>query len=235
MTKQYKNSSTTWVRRHWLAVAAVLVAPVSLQAQEGDEPKTWDGLIQVEQSEVYSAFINPDADFSVFSRVAVLEPHVAFRSNWRRDVNRSRTRNVRASDAERIKEDVSALLKEVFVERLEAAGYPVVNVADEDVLILRPAIIDLDVVAPETRQTGRSRTYTASTGAATVFMELFDSLSGDLLGRALDRQSAGQSRTIATVANRVTNRADARRVFAGWADQLIDFLDRHYVKADMAE
>jgi hypothetical protein len=235
MTKQIKKSRTSRVLPRWLAMAAMLAAPLALQAQDGDEPKTWDGLVQIEDSAVYSAFINPDADFSVFSRVAVLEPQVAFRSNWRRDVNRSRSRNVRASDAERIKEDVAALLKDVFVERLEAAGYPVVNVADEDVLILRPAIIDLDVTAPDTRQTGRSRTYTASTGAATIFMELFDSLSGDLLGRALDRQSAGQSRTIATAANRVTNRADARRVFAGWADQLIEFLDRHYLEANASE
>jgi len=102
-----------------------------------------DGLVAVEESQMHAAYIDPDADFSVFRRVSILDPHVAFRSNWQRDQNRSRSRNVRASDVERIKEDVAALFKDVFVERLEAAGFEVVNYADEDVLVLRPAIIDL--------------------------------------------------------------------------------------------
>jgi hypothetical protein len=55
------------------------------------------------------AFIHPDADFSVFEWVAILEPRVAFRTNWQRDQNRSRSRNVRTSDMDRIKEDVAAL------------------------------------------------------------------------------------------------------------------------------
>ena len=218
-------------RKRFLVAIALLLAPMFGFAQD-DQPETWDGLVRIEDSRAYSAFIDPDADFSVFRRVAVLEPEVAFRANWLRDTNRSRARNVRASDVERIKADVADLLKDVFIERLEAAGYPIVNVADEDVLVLRPSIIDLDVVAPDTRQTGRSRTYTTQTGAATIFLELFDSLSGAVIGRALDRQSAAQSRTFATVANRVTNRADARRVFVGWADQLVAFLDSHYATAE---
>ena len=143
---------------------------------------------------MHAALIDPDADFSVFERVAILDPHVAFRSNWLRDQNRTRSRNIRATDVERIKADVASLFKDVFTERLEAAGYEVVNYSDEDVLVLRPAIIDLDVNAPDTRNTGRQRTYTATTGAATLMLELFDSLSGDLIGRAADRRAAGNRR-----------------------------------------
>lgn len=191
----------------------------------------WDGLVAIEESRVHAALIDPDADFSVFERVAILDPHVAFRSNWLRDQNRTRSRNIRATDVERIKADVASLFKDVFTERLEAAGYEVVNYSDEDVLVLRPAIIDLDVNAPDTRNTGRQRTYTATTGAATLMLELFDSLSGDLIGRAADRRAAGNSVGFATAANRVTNRANARREFQAWADKLIEFLDSHYVKA----
>ena len=114
---------------------------------------------------------------------------------------------------ERIRDDVAGLFMSVFIEQLEAAGYDVVNYADEDVLILRPAIIDLDITAPDVRSAGRSRTYTATTGAATLFIELFDSLSSDLIGRAVDRRSSGRAGGFATQSNRVTNRADARREF----------------------
>jgi hypothetical protein len=209
-----------------------LLIPIVGHAQEGEENASFDGLVPVEESRVYSAFIDPDADFGVFQRVAILDPHVAFRSNWRRDQNRSRTRNVRASDVERIKEDVASLFKDVFEEQLEAAGFEVVNYADEDVLLLRPAIIDLDVTAPDVRSAGRSRTYTANFGAATLYLELFDSLTGDIIGRAADRRGAGRAGSFGTVANRVTNRAAARGEFRVWADKLIEFLAEDYIAAE---
>ena len=109
------------------------------------------------------------------------------------------------------------------------------NYIDEDVLILRPAIVDLDVTAPDISRAGRSRSYVASAGAATLFIEMFDALTGDLLGRAVDRRAARSTGSIAIRANRVTNLADARREFRRWADMLIEFLDQHYLKADATE
>jgi hypothetical protein len=209
-----------------------LSVPAVGSAQEEEANVSFDGLVPVEESRVHMAYIDPNADFSVFQRVAILEPHVAFRSNWQRDQNRSRSRNVRASDVERIKEDVASLFKDVFAEQLEAAGFEVVNYADEDVLLLRPAIVDLDVTAPDVRGAGRSRTYTASGGAATLYLELFDSISGDIIGRAADRRGSGRG-GFATRSNRVTNRADARREFRIWADKLIEFLNEHYVEAEI--
>ena len=211
---------------------AFLLLPILGNAQDDEESISFDGLVPVEESRVYSAFIDPDADFSAFQRVAILDPLVAFRSNWQRDQNRSRSRNVRASDMERIKEDVASLFKDVFEEQLEAAGFEVVNYADEDVIVLRPAIIDLDVTAPDVRSAGRSRTHTANFGAATLYLELFDSLTGDIIGRAADRRGAGRSGGFGTVANRVTNRAAARREFRVWADKLIEFLSEDYVAAE---
>ncbi len=221
----------------WLATLLLIVAPLGLQADEHEDEaeRTWDGLVMLADTDVHAAFIDPAADFSAFQRVALLEPHVAFRSNWQRDQNRtSRARNVRASDVERIKRDVAGVFMDVFTEQLEAAGYDVVNFADEDVLISRPAIIDLDVTAPDVRMDTRSRAYSATTGSATLFIEMFDSLTGDLIGRAIDRRTAGRSGFM-TRSNRVSNRADARREFRVWADQLIEFLDQHYFKPAAAD
>ena len=135
---------------------------------------------------------------------------------------------------ERIKEDVATLFERVFVERLEAAGYPVVENAADDVLVLRPAIIDLDITAPDTMSPGRSRTFTTSTGAATLYIELYDSVSGQILGRAADRTAVRNMGGTVSFSNRVTNSADARRMFRNWAGLLRDFLDSHYM-GDKAE
>ena len=235
MRQEQRMTRITSRIQRWLFLTPMLLLAALVNADEHDAETTWDGLVEVEGSNVAGKFIDPTADFSVFKRVSILEPHVAFRSNWRRDQNRSRGRNVSANDVERIKGDVADMFTSVFTERLEAAGYEVVNYAGEDVLVLRPAIIDLDITAPDVRGAGRSRTYTTTTGAATLFVELFDSLSGDLIGRAVDRRAAGRSGGFAMQANRVTNRADARREFRAWADLLIEFLDRHYMPSAEGE
>lgn len=214
-----------------MIVALNLAATTTVLAQEGDEEISFDGLERVEDSGVAMAYIDPEADFSAFERVVILEPFVAFRSNWQRDQNRSRSRNIRASDMERIKADVASLFKEVFTERLEAdGGFEVVVAADYDVLLLRPAIIDLDITAPDVRTAGRSRTFTASTGAATLYLELFDSVSGKIIGRAADRQAARRAGGNVSWSSRVTNTAEARRMFGRWADRLREFLDEHYTQ-----
>ena len=213
-----------------LSSLLVTVAPATLAEDKADtaQERTFDNLVAVEGAAMNMAFIDPDADFSVFKRVAILEPLVAFRSNWQRDQNRSRSRNVSSRDMERIKADVATQFERVFAERLEAAGYEVVDVAGDDVLVLRPAIIDLDITAPDTRTAGRSRTLTASTGAATLYMQLFDSVSGDIIGRAADRRAVRSGGGNISWSNSVTNTADARRMFGAWADTLIAFLDSHY-------
>jgi Protein of unknown function (DUF3313) len=214
-----------------LAFLAGLVPATTALAEEQASAR-FDGLVPVKDARVAMAYIDPDADFSAFSKVMILEPFVAFRSNWQRDQNRSRSRNVRTSDMERIKADVASMFRDVFIEQLQADhGLEVVNEPGEDVLLLRPAIIDLDISAPDTRSSGRSRTYSASAGAATLYMELFDSMSGDIIGRAADRRVARQGGMM-TWNNRVTNSAEARRMFRRWADKLREFLDQHYVVKD---
>ena len=225
----FKRSKRSGV---WSTFASILfallvsIAP-TVSAEEAAN-STFDNLVPVKDAKMAMAYIDPDADFSVFKRVAILEPFVAFRSNWQRDQNRSRSRNISARDMERIKSDVATLFERVFTERLEAAGYEVVDGANEDVLLLRPAIIDLDITAPDTRTAGRSRTFSASTGAATLYIQLFDSLSGDIIGRAADRQAVRRGGGQVTWSNSVTNTADARRMMGGWADSLVGFLDTHY-------
>jgi hypothetical protein len=197
---------------------------------------SFDGMELIEDARVGAAYINPNADFSVFQRVAILDPYVSFRRNWLRDQNRNRSRNLRASDAERIKADVAALFKEVFTARLEADdGFEVVDFGGDDVLLLRPAIINLDVAAPDTQTAGRSRTFTATAGAATLYIELFDSVTGDILGRAADNQRAGRGGGNVSWSNSVTNSAEARRIFGRWANILRDFLDSHYMSAKDAD
>lgn len=212
-------------------LAALLISmSATTFAQAQESAPMFENLVPVEDAKLAVAYIDPEADFSVFKRVMILETFVAFRSGWERDQRRG-TRGVRisASDMDRIKTGVSELFNSVFIEVLEADdGFEIVTEPDYDVLLVRAAIVDLDVTAPDTSTPGRTRTYTANSGAATLYIELYDSVSGDILGRAFDRQAARNSGSVMRWTNRASNTADARRVFRGWAGILRGFLDSHY-------
>jgi hypothetical protein len=211
-----------------VAVLMVVTATTPVLAQGAEKVDPFAGLKLIEESETGVAYIDPEADFSVFKRVAISDPYVAFRSDWRRDQNRNRIRPITAGQANRIKADVAKLLKDVFTERLEANdGYEVTEEAGYDVLLLRPAIVDLDLNLPETDTAGAQASFSASTGSAILYVELFDSVSGDILGRALDRQVAHTNRHF-QLATEAFQEAQARGIFGDWADALRAFLDEHY-------
>lgn len=210
----------------------------ALAHDDGESPgkqvvESYDGLVEVEGSVLDQAFLDPAADFSVYRKVALLDPYVSFRRNWERDQNRSRSRNLRAADIERIKTDVADLLRQIFVERLEAAeGYEIVTVAGDDVLLVRLAIVNLDVTAPDVKTAGRAATFTTTAGAATLYIELYDSVSGSILARAADRKTARRPGNTFSWSNSVSNSAEARRIFGRWADILRAFLDENYAGPD---
>jgi hypothetical protein len=127
---------------------------------------------------------------------------------------------------EKIKKALAEEFDGVFREALEKGGYKVVDENADDVLLVRPAIINLDVNAPDTPRAGMSRTYTSSAGEMTLYIELYDSVTGDLLAKALDRRvdNAGGSGYY-TWTNSVTNRSAGRRILNGWAAILLDALN----------
>jgi hypothetical protein len=200
------------------------------QAHAEEALDQFSHLVPVEDAQVAAAFIDPDADFSVFNRVMLLDTFVAFQSGWERSQSRgTRTNRVSARDIETIKTRVSELFNSVMIETLEdGEGFEIVDEADYDVLLIRAAIIDLNVTVPDTSAV-RSRTFTADSGAATLYIELYDSVSGQIIGRAFDRQAARNPGSLMRWTNRASNTADARRVFRSWANQLRGFLESHYL------
>lgn len=78
----FQNLKVRWVARlgYRSFLALTFLAPAALLASEhADEEPGWDGLVAIEASNVAAAYIDKAADFSVFNRVSILEPYVAFR------------------------------------------------------------------------------------------------------------------------------------------------------------
>ena len=117
-------------------------------------------------------------------------------------------------------------LNGVFVDVLEENDYPVVTAAGADVLLVRPAIINLDVAAPDLRTAGRTTVYSASAGQATLYVELYDSVTAQILARATDRKADRNTGVRwAMPSSSVSNQADATKALKHWAGLLVKALD----------
>jgi hypothetical protein len=220
-----------------LLASALLAGCASTQQEDLPQVDQY-GLQLVENTRVQAVYRDPDADFSQFNRVAIAEVEVAFRKNWLRDQNRDRvsvSQRLSQEDADRIKAAVAKEFRRIFTEELQKGGYNVVDLdtagnATHDLLLLRPAILNLDVAAPDTMTAGRSRTFTASAGSMTLYLEFHDALSGALLGRVLDSRSA-PDRGYMSVTNSVTNLSEVDRMLRRWAQMLVAAMDRAHGKS----
>jgi hypothetical protein len=172
-------------------------------------------------------YAEPGSSLAGYDSVQILDAYVAFKKNWERDQRIGSANPLRLSskDIEKIKTNLAEGFREVFTQVLEEGGYPVVQQAGDNVLLLRPAIINLDINAPDTLSAGRSRTYTESAGEMTLYIELYDSVTGDLLAKAMDRRADRSTNGFYTWASTVTNTAAAKRILRGWAEILLNALN----------
>lgn len=200
----------------FVAVAAiVMAAPAFSQEPQG----SWDGLVKVKPQRFDTAYLLPGADFRPYRRLLAEPVTVAFRKEWLRQVNVG-TRlpeRVTEADAKEIARRARELFAEEFREAFREAGFEFAESPAEDVLRVRAGVIDLYLAAPDVDSSALTRVYTMEPGEATLFVELLDSTSGALLGRAIDERELrdiGRFR----IANRVTNEADLRVLFRRWAE-----------------
>ncbi len=210
-----------------LATVLLAAAGTAIAKQEELPEVTEDGLHRVPDSKMAVVYAEPGADLAQYKRIKLMDAYVAFKKNWARD-QRSRSADrlrVTSNDVEKIKNDLAKEFQEVFRQTLEDGGYEVVDESAEDVLLVRPAIINLDVNAPDTMRAGRSRSYTSSAGEMTLYIEIYDSVTGDLIAKALDRRADTSRQGYYTWTNSVTNKSAAKRILKGWADILLDALN----------
>jgi Protein of unknown function (DUF3313) len=210
----------------FVLLTGVLCAPFA--AAEKPPEVSHDGLHLVHDTKLAMVYVKPGVDFSVYKRIALLDCGIAFRKNWQRDQNQSDPFRVSKKDMDEIRTGLAALFGEIMRDELTNHGQiPLVDTADEDVLILRPAIVDLDIAVPKAADMapGRGRTFATSAGEMTLYMELYDGATGQLIARLADREE-GRDWGRMMWQNAATNRAEAERIIRGWAVTLREGFER---------
>ena len=215
-------------RRHFaaLALTSFAMASAARPALAAKPPTEWDGLVKIKAKKFELAYLRPGADFRVYTKVMLDPTEIAFEKNWKRDYNSSAvalSNQLSDKDLERMAEEGRKGAGEILQKAYAEGGYPVVADPAADVLRVRTALVDITVSAPDVDSAMNVRTYTRDAGGATLVVEARDSMTGALLGRAVD------SRTIDDFTmewrNRVTNRQDFGRQVETWAKNSVKGLD----------
>lgn len=194
-------------------------------------PVSEDGLVLVPSQGSATIYRRPGAELKGYTEFGLGACSVSFKRNWLRDQN-SRTldlsNRVTQKDVDRIKDTLAGQCDTYLREALlEDPAYTLVDAfADgEAVLIIRPAITNLDVAAPDIQGTGIQRSYTTSAGEMTLNLELIDATTGEVLVRAYDRKRDPDTNFMQWT-NSITNQAEANRILKDWASRLRAGLDQ---------
>lgn len=209
-----------------LAVGIFLAASASFIAAESAPSVSPEGMALVKETGSRLVYVMPGASLEPYDKVLLIDCYVAFRKDWERDYNRSAAIGRRISDGDmaRITSELSEEFRKVFSEELGSAGYEIVDYTGPDVVVIRPALLNLDVTAPDVNPASMTHTIIRTAGSMTLFLELYDSSSNAIFARVMDAK-AGSRGGFAMQANSVTNKAEADRLLRSWATELIDRLD----------
>lgn len=210
-----------------LCAGLALIGPPIFAADEPPPEVTKDGLHLYKRTKERLAYVRPGATFTQYKKVLLLDCYVEFSKDWVKNYNRDQrdpSRRIKESDLDRAKTALQKDFKKVFTEELQEGGrYQVTDSGGPDVLVLRPALINIQVNAPDLMSAGRSTTYIESAGAMTLYLELWDSASNTLLARVID--ASADPRRYGQIASSVTNRSAADSMMRSWADELRSRLD----------
>jgi len=208
-----------------LLLAACAPAP---SIQQGPEREvTFDGLVRIDNSAFSNAWIDPDVDLTQYTRIMPGGATFEFRA-VKKNSSTSRARINNESEfwiSDDGKEAVREIVTEAFREELlNSKHFTFANSRGPDVLIIEGALHDIvSRVPPDIA--GRGEIYLASVGEATLILEARDSLSNEVIYRAVDRRSGEQADGNLTMNNTVRTRSEVRRMAVRWAKRLREGLD----------
>jgi hypothetical protein len=211
-----------------LCAGLTLAYPMDLSASEAPPQVSKDGLQLKTHTKQRVVYVKPGATFNQYDKVMILDCYVEMQKGWQQNYNANvaggdPSREVSSDDVQRIKSTLAAEFKKVFTTELQKGGYQVTNTPAPDVLLLRPAIINVQVTAPDIMSAGMDVNVITSAGSGTFYLELWDPSTNTILARAMDAEADQQP--FARQANAVTNRQAADVILKNWADDLVKHLD----------
>lgn len=187
-----------------------------------------DGLYRVDNSVMALAYVKPDLNLQIYTKVRLGEIRVAYRKDpegrRRATTGMPEERNYALSPSQM--DVLKDLYREALVKELtKDDGYQLVDVPGPDVLHIEAYVIDLVIKVPTQTTAGGQRGGVSSYAEVTAVLELYDSESQEILARLADRGDPTSSAGWASIEPGFV-KADLTRLFEYWAGLLRQGLDR---------
>ena len=185
---------------------------------------TYDGLVRVDNSVLDAVWIRPGIDLSKYDQLMLVGAGIRYRSVP--ETNRLRMTNATEFPLDqRQRRLIEESVQKVFREELaKSQRFEIVQQPSSRVLALTGALIDVVSFVPP-RRAGRTSYYLSQLGAATLVLELSDSMSGQVLARAIDGRGIDVQFQNPGGVNPVSNRFELEQELDRWADVIRNGLE----------
>jgi uncharacterized protein YceK len=215
-----------------LTIAAVAIsgcssAPPTIQTGP-DAEVTFDGLHVIDNSAFREAWADPDIDFSRYTKIMPGGAFFEYRAVKKTASNSRASMSdtefwISDKDRARLEEEVSKVFDE---ELAKSTRFTITDTPGPDTLTIVGGLHDVMSRVPPER-VGRSDVYLSDIGEATLILQVSDSMSGEVIARAVERRAAGnRSGGMAMRSSPAQTWAEVRRLARSWATKLVDGLDR---------
>ena len=186
---------------------------------------TYDGLVPVDSANVENFWAKPDIDYTSYTKILLLTPEFEFRMQGRDAEGRVGTEEFPLSDTD--KQSLAETVGGIFLEELANKQY--FTFAEEpgpDVMSLEVRILDFVALVPKRGERDDSgEVYFSSVGEMTLVVEAHDSLTGEILIRAVERRAAGGAFE-GILSSRTNGWAEIKPMARHWAGLIRERLDQ---------
>jgi len=204
-----------------IAIAATAAAAAAPQMPA---PATTDGLVAVAVKNLDEMYVRPNTELAAYRKVIIDQPTVTFQKGWLKSINGTRdvSRWLTPDDQRRLEENFAAGMRANMTDAFKSRGYEVVTEAGPGVLRLSPSVTELFLNAPDVQSANLTREFSRDTGLATLNLEARDAVSGTLLARIIDHDTARELRNRPVVyTSDVSNVFNMNGLFRQWAESCI--------------
>jgi hypothetical protein len=209
-----------------VATVALVGCASSYVVDAGPEAAvTYDGLVPVDSSNVENFWAKPDVDYTSYTKVLLLPPEFEFRMQDHDAEGRVSTEEFPLSEAD--KQSLAETVHGIFLEELASNQYfTFVEEPGPDVMSLEGRILDFVALVPKRGERDDSgEVYFSSVGEMTLVVEAHDSLTGEILVRAVERRAAGGAFE-GIHSSRKNGWAEIKPVARHWAGLIRERLDQ---------
>lgn len=201
-------------RKNCRGLLALTALAASLTLVACNTSTVVESYVRVQDSNVDKAYIKPGVDFSRYRQLKAFPLEIYYSEGLG---------GPEPDDLERMR----TIFREAFLSRIEGV-YPIVDAAGPDVLGVRASLVDAKF-HPKTAELEQMGLLTSmvSAGQLSFFMEMTDSVSGEVLARAgdLEKEPDQPMDGVQDASWQQVEIAAAR-----WAGLFRDFLDENFGK-----